>query len=265
MHIALSTPVSLDLFAPYVDHTEVLPQGFSYPFAFYLTLELLEQGHRVTVVTSAYDVKLHSVWQGMEGRLTVIAIPRRHPREYCLDVYRREVSSMCAELKKAAPDIIHAQWTYEFADAALSTGIPCVVTARDAPWLVAWHFKRFYRLYRAVYSSIWQIPRIRHLTCVSPHILEILQKEPLLKAKTLVVIPNGLDRRFFAAGPRYEVHNSTSPRFVSVTGWSSLKNVPCLLRAFSIVKRVYPSATLILIGDGVGTGGAAEKWAKKRR
>ena len=263
MHIALCTPVSLNLFEPHVRHEEPMPSGFTYPFAFFLTMRLLEAGHRVTVVTSACDVPLRTCWQDSSGRLTVIATPRRRPRYYCWDLYRREVRAMCAELRQSAPDLVHAQWTYEFADAGLSSGLPCLVTARDAPWLVAWHFKRFYRLYRAVYSSLYQAPRIRYFTSVSPHIQRLYRHEPFFRPEFCDVTPNGLEQRFFASGPRLAVRQPSAPCFVSVSGWSRLKNAPCLLRAFAVVRRRCPDAKLFLIGDGLGPGQKAETWAMK--
>lgn len=169
---------------------------------------------------------------------------------------------MCAELRQAAPDLVHAQWTYEFADAGLSTGLPCLVTARDAPWLVAWHFKRFYRLYRAVYSSLFQVPRIRYFTSVSPHIQRLYRHEPFFRPEFCDVTPNGLEKRFFASGPRLGVRQPSAPCFVSVSGWSRLKNAPCLLLAFAVVRRRCPDAKLFLIGDGLGPGQKAETWAK---
>lgn len=261
MHIALCTPVSLKLFDRHVEHAEALPDGFTYPFAFFLAMRLLDAGHRVTVVTSACDVPRRISWQGHGGRLTVVATPRRRPRYYCWDVYRREVRAMCAELKQAAPDIIHAQWTYEFADAGLSAGLPCLVTARDAPWLIAWHFRRFYRLYRALYSSLWQVPRLRHLTCVSPHIRRLYMHEVFFKAESVGVVPNGLEREFFSGGPKARVNEREAPCFASVSGWNKLKNIPCLLRAFAAVRRRYPRATLLLMGGGLGQGQEAETWA----
>jgi hypothetical protein len=36
-------------------------------------------------------------------------------------------------LQREQPDILSAHWTYEFAAAAIATGIPHVVTAHDAP------------------------------------------------------------------------------------------------------------------------------------
>ena len=265
MHIALCTPISLDMFDKHVEHTEPLPHGCTYPFAFFLAMKLLDAGHHVTVVTSGFDVPCRIAWTGQEGRLKVIAVHRRRTYYYCCDVYRREVMAMRAELKQAAPDIIHAQWTYEYADAALSTRLPCLVTARDAPWLIAWHFRKFYRLYRAVYSSLWIVPRIQYFTCVSPHIKSKYEKEPFFKTTRLSVIPNGLERGLFASGHKEGIRDLKAPCFVSVSGWGRLKNVPCLLRAFAGVRSLYPRATLILVGSELGKDQKAETWAQERQ
>jgi glycosyltransferase involved in cell wall biosynthesis len=253
------------MFDKHVEHAEPLPLGCTYPFAFFLAIKLLDAGHQVTVVTSGFDVPHRMAWTGREGRLKVIAVHRRRTYYYCCDVYRREVRAMRAELKQVAPDIIHAQWTYEYADAALSTGLPCLVTARDAPWLIAWHFRKFYRLYRALYSSLWIIPGIRHFTCVSPHIKRIYEKEPFFRTIRTSVIPNGLERGLFASGPKDGIHDLNAPCFVSVSGWGRLKNVPCLLRAFAIVHARYPGATLVLVGSGLGKDQEAEIWAREKK
>lgn len=262
MHIALCVPISLDLFDSYVDHCEPMPVGFSFPYAFFLTMKLLAAGHQVTVVTSAYDVPTRKVWTGMGGLLTLISTPRRRPRWHCMDVYRREVKAMRRELERADPDVVHGHWTYEFADAALSTGLPCVITAHDAPWLIAKHFKQFYRFYRALYSSLGQVPRIRNITYVSPHIQNQYRKEPFFKPLSQSVIPNGLSSEFYAAEPRKGLHSAELPCFVSVTAWGRLKNVSCLLRAFPKVRARCPGAVLILVGHRLGVGEAGHLWAK---
>jgi glycosyltransferase involved in cell wall biosynthesis len=252
------------MFDKHVQHMEPLPRGCTYPFAFFLTMKLLDAGHQVTVVTSGFDVPRRIVWAGFEGRLKVVAIHRRRTYYYCCDVYRREVRAMCSELTLAAPDIIHAQWTYEYADAALCTGLPCLVTARDAPWLIAWHFRKFYRLYRAVYSSLWIVPRIRYFTCVSPHIKKKFEKEPFFKTSYSSVVPNGLDRCLFTSEPKERIRVPNEPCFVSVSGWGRLKNIACLLRAFAVVRTRYPRAKLILVGSELGKHQKAEEWASAR-
>lgn len=261
MHVALCTPISLKLLEHRLEHDGALPDGFRFPVAAFLVDELLKCGCEVTVVTSAYDCPRRMEWRG--PRLRVIATPRRRPRLHCLDAYRREVRAMRQELAQAQPDIIHAQWTYEFADAALGTGIPCLVTARDAPWLIARHFRQFYRVYRAAYSSAWIVPRIRHLVCGSPHILRHYQREPGFRGDTCL-IPNGLDERLFASGPKTAVRQAAQPVFQAVTEWNRLKNVPCLLRAFALVRRRMPGARLILLGRGMKAGEIAQTWAGPR-
>lgn len=262
MHVALCTPVSLRLLGPRLDHAGELPEGFSLPFAASLACQLLDRGCRVTVVTSAFDCPTRMAWQG--PGLHVVATPRRRPRQYCFDLYRREVRGMRAALVEAQPDIVHAQWTYEFADAALGTRLPCLVTARDAPWLIAWHFRSLYRLYRAVYSSAWVVPRTRHLSCVSPHIERIFGREPGLRADVCVV-PNGMDRREFVDAPRTALRNPAAPVFYAITEWNRLKNVPCLLRAFARVRREIPGARLVVNGPRMGPGQPGQRWAARQR
>jgi glycosyltransferase involved in cell wall biosynthesis len=169
---------------------------------------------------------------------------------------------MAAELRQSGADVIHAEWTYEFADAALRAGRPCLVTGNDAPWLIAWHFRRAYRVLRALYSSLWVVPRIRHLTCVSPHIRRAYLREPLFRGACRV-IPNGLAERHFAAAPRTSLRAPDAPVFGAATEWNPLKNVPCLLRAFGLVRRELPGARLLVCGPGLGAGEAAGRWAAR--
>jgi glycosyltransferase involved in cell wall biosynthesis len=171
---------------------------------------------------------------------------------------------MSKELKSVAPDIIHAHWTYEFADAGLSTGLLCLVTARDAPWLVAWYFREFYRLYRALYSSLWIVPRVHYLTVVSEHIKTVFSNEPFFKKKRIWVTPNGLDGKFFAPKPKVQVSNPEAPVFFATSGWSYLKNLGALLEAFKIVRQQLPDAQLKLVGAIQGEGGWLERHARKR-
>jgi L-malate glycosyltransferase len=259
MHIALCTPILIDLFDKDVDHTQPLPKGFTFPLAYYLAMACLHAGHRVSVVTSANDVSERMEWQGYGGRLCVIVTPRRRTVRHSLDCYRREVRLMGRELSRLAPDLIHAQWTYEHADAAFSTGIPTIVTANDAPWLVARHFRQGYRVFRAVYASLWVIPRIRYLTAVSEHIAHYYKKEPFCRPQMMCVVPNGLSRALFAEKPKLRIRDPNAPVFVAISGWNRLKNLVSLLKAFQIVQKLIPHAQLNVIGVIKGNGKAHEK------
>jgi glycosyltransferase involved in cell wall biosynthesis len=168
---------------------------------------------------------------------------------------------MRRELIACQPDIVHAQWTYEFADAGLSSGFPCLVTARDAPWIVAWQFRAFYRLYRAIYESLWIAPRIAYMTSVSTHIDSVFQKELLLKPLKKWVVPNGIDEQFVVKEPKQCVANSQEPIFFDVSSWNGLKNPIPLLQAFRRIRTVLPMARLCVIGLPTGGRTAQERYA----
>jgi len=261
MHIALCTPVSIDLFDNLVEHHAPLIKGYTYPFAFFLASRLLERQHIVTVVTTAFDAQQKMEWWSSDKRLHVIAVPRRRPRFTCLDAYRREVRAMRHELRRCRPDIVHAQWTYEFADAGLSSGFPCLVTARDAPWIVARQFRAIYRLYRAIYESLWVTPRISYMTSVSAHIDSVFQKEPFLRPAKTWVVPNGIDEQFVAKKPKPCVANPLAPVFFDLSTWNDLKNPIPLLQAFQRVRSVLPMARLCVIGLLTGGRTPQERYA----
>jgi glycosyltransferase involved in cell wall biosynthesis len=60
------------------------------------------------------------------------------------------------------------------------------------------------------------------------------------------VIPNIIDRKRF----RFRLRSRLRPRLVSTRNFEPLYNVACTLRAFAIVQRAYPDATLALVGSG---------------
>jgi glycosyltransferase involved in cell wall biosynthesis len=260
LHIAYCGPVSLQLLADSLDTSEPLPVGYQYHLGAYLVKRLLAMGHRVTVVTSVHEVKQLKQWKG--ENLTVYATPRRRHYLFCLDAYRRERRDMVRVLQEAAPDLIHAQWTYEFAHAAMSSGIPTLVTARDSPRAILKHMPGLYRLYRAIYAR-FVIPRIANLSTISPYMADELRAGYSLSNRDIAIIPNALEGSLFSARSDYSLRR-TNPTVAMVSGWGPRKNVKVALQAFVIVRQRNPDAKLVLMGAGLGTGEPAELWAKER-
>jgi glycosyltransferase involved in cell wall biosynthesis len=60
------------------------------------------------------------------------------------------------------------------------------------------------------------------------------------------VIPNIIDRGRF----RFRVRDPLRPKLVSTRNFEPLYNVACTLRAFALIQRAYPDATLTLVGSG---------------
>ncbi|MBR5176958.1 MAG: glycosyltransferase family 4 protein [Bacteroidales bacterium] len=60
------------------------------------------------------------------------------------------------------------------------------------------------------------------------------------------IIPNILE----SSECFYRERSSVTPRFISIRSFAEAYNIGCTLRAFKIVQEKYPSAELILLGDG---------------
>ena len=251
-------PISLHLLQDEGVDVATTPTGFQYAFGAYLVREYLRRGHDVSIVTTMHRLPKPYSWSN--GRLSIDAVPTRRGYLFCLDAFRRERRQMIAALSRRQPDVVHAQWTYEFAHAALGSGFPCLVTARDSPRQILRHSPSAYTLYKKWYGD-WLIPRIPRLTAVSPYMRQELLDSYLLKTPP-VVIPNGIRPEIFAS---VEHQRPSRPfTFTCVAGWDPRKNPKPLLTAFASLFRQYPDSRLQLIGRGFEPGGPAAVWAGGR-
>lgn len=258
MRIAYVGPISLHLLQDEGVDVTTTPVGFQYAFGAYLVREYLRRGHEVSVVTAIH--RLPSPYSWSNGRLSIDAVTTRRGYLFCLDAFRTERRQMIAALSRRQPDVIHAQWTYEFAHAALGSGVPCLVTARDSPRQILRYSPSAYTLYKKCYGD-WLIPRIPRLTAVSPYM-----RQELLDAYTLqsppAVIPNGIRPEVFATGE--QIRPPRPFTFTTVAGWDPRKNPKPLLTGFASLFRQYPDTRLHLIGRGFEAGGPAAAWAAGR-
>lgn len=60
------------------------------------------------------------------------------------------------------------------------------------------------------------------------------------------VIPNIIE----LDGTKYRNREVLRPRFISIRSLEPLYNIPCIIKAFAIVKQQLPEATLTIVGDG---------------
>ena len=259
MNILICSPISLQLLADHVENGNNLPEGYRYPLAAYLVRIYLSLGHNVHVVTSAPQVKKTKVWAG--DKLTLWVTPRRGKYLFCLDGYRREIRAMVASIKKANPDIVHAHWTYEFAHAAIASGYPHLVTARDSPWAIVRYMTSPYRIFRLIYAYR-VVPFIRNLSVISPYLEDHYRRHFFYRRK-IRLIPNGLSLELFQKSSK-QFNSRKAPVFVSISGWGPSKNLKVILKAFPQVLKQIPKARLIVIGAYLGSGGPCERWALKK-
>lgn len=258
MRIAYMGPISLHLLQSEGIDVASTPTGYQYAFGAYLVREYLRRGHEVSVVTTIH--RLPSPYSWSNDRLSIDAVPTRRGYLFCLDAFRTERRQMIAALTRRQPDVVHAQWTYEFAHAALGSGIPCLVTARDSPRQIVGHSPSAYTLYKKCYGD-WLIPQIPRLTAISPYMRQELIDCYPLKSDP-VVIPNGIRPEVFATAERGRPARPFT--FTTVAGWDPRKNPKPLMTAFAAIVRRYPDTRLQFIGWGFEPDGPAARWAAKR-
>lgn len=277
MHIAIVGPVfTADIGRLLGVHAAGLPEGCpGAPLLTTLIEELLRRGHRVTVVTLSWGMTLD--WQqpvrAQHNNLEVVYAPMRRrawrPNGWLpgriVDLYAFERRGMRQAILDAAPDVVHAHWSYEFAWAAQSTGLPVVITCHDSPLLVA-RMSLLARPTRSLYRWLkagmaWHVlRRAQCITAVSPYLQQAVSS---LCKRTVFVVPNPLPPVVCDDSiVRTRQLDPDAPIIAMVAnGWDKRKNPQPALRAFASLRTTQPAAQLRLYGTDFGSGEVAECWA----
>lgn len=231
---------------------------------------LIHEGHEVVAFTTdpALLPRRHNRVIAHGRNLTVYYVPRRHhsvrfdrgARGRILDFFALERHALADAIRDAQPDIVHAHWTYEFAAAALESGLPTLITCHDSPWAILKLHLNLYRSGRYLMArSVFR--KARHLTAVSPYMVEELRG---MARAPLNVVPNPLPDSVFEAGHARAARDfQIQPPQIAMllSGWSSGKNPEPAMSAMRHVRAVYPGARMHLYGPGFGPGERAQKWA----
>jgi L-malate glycosyltransferase len=235
-----------------------------------LIAELIRRGHRVSAFTLSGDMPLkrdgNVVLHGPSFELHCCPMrPYAWPFNGRLpgrivDLYAFERRQLESAIASAKPDVIHAHWAYEFAWAALRSGLPHVITCHDSPFVIARFQRDFrhggYRWLRALMA--WHVLRhAKHVTTVSPYMVGQIQ--PLCRSDvTVSLVPNPIDERAFAHSRLARVGGAKI--LMVANGWSALKNGKTALSAFSSFSESRPDAELHVYGHGHGEDGPAANW-----
>lgn len=270
LHVAIAGPIAT---ADVLKHLAAAPRKLpiGHPGASILGVlidELLAMGMKVSAFTLSEEVPSSRdeslVVDGPSFRMHYCRARRRAWRPNgllpgrALDLFLYERRELSRAMRAAGPDAIHAHWCYEYADAALSTGLPTLVTCHDAPQVVARIMKSPYRWLRYLLARR-VLAKAGHLTTVSPYMAEQLRP---LTGLPIAVVPNPLGRSVIARSlPR----SAPMTRRIAVVsnGWHRLKNQASAVRAFHRFHKTQPCAELHLFGADLGVNGRAQKWCER--
>lgn len=273
MKIAVLGPISTAGITPFL--FEPPPAGFpggygGAPFMNTLIAELLAKGHEVCAITcGGYEATRDSKPVSLKGKhFEFYCCPsRKHSIRpsagrvgRILDFFAYERKSMKEVLAEVQPDFVHAHWTYEFAMAAMESGIPYLLTAHDDPAEVLKLHKNIYRFGRYLMARR-VLRRARAITAVSD---DLKRRIAPLAHSEITVVPNPLSRQFIDAGTlRTAPSLRPKGKLISViNGWGYLKNASSALIAFAHIRRQLKDVIYHLYGIDFQPDGPAEQWAK---
>lgn len=223
------------------------PEGQVQSPAVPLAAALLRRGHEVGIIT--LDETIESVTSAEEGSLRVIYCPKRGARARGLDLFADEIAHLVGAIKEFCPDVVHAHWTYEYAEAAVQSGYPHLVTLHDLGWDSVWKFRDGYRLARLA-MKYRVMPRIKNLSVVAPFLSRKTRYYGYFGKVT--VIPNGVSvPEHVQARGRAEI---SSPKIVTIGDDNRNKNVRASVEAFRLIRQRIPTAELHLFGPGLEEG-----------
>jgi L-malate glycosyltransferase len=252
--IGVAGPMTLDLLDYGSECPADLPGGYDFPLVSSLVNDLLSRGHRVVAFTTSEGLLQPYVRRA--GALELCVAPRR-ARHAGRDLMRAERAHLVSLMSDHPVDIMNAQWSYEFAWAALDTGRPTLVTLQDHATTILLQARDAYRAARWVMN--WRVlRRAPYLSTISPYLYDLLPAHQRARAR---VIPEfySPDVAALQAGRREQ-----GAYVVSVcNGFGRRKNVGAALQAFALLRRERPDLEYRLIGADMEAGGSCQRFAQR--
>ena len=271
MHIGIAGPIATEHVADLLAcDTSTMPKGYTgAPLTGVLIGDLLKQGHKVSAFTT--DASLYSNLETVKAsglNFDLYICPAR-PRAWrfnknrlgrAMDGFAYEREQLLNAINMAKPDIIHAHWTYEFALAAIKSGLPHLITCHDAPAVILRYNPCPYRSVRYLMArSVFN--KGQHYSGVSPYLAAAVQhytKEPI------AVVPNPLADFVLASGRIRSSRPTTKRIGLICNGWDARKNPKPSLQAFDKLHSIQPTLELHLFGFDFGAGEPAQQWCQKQ-
>jgi L-malate glycosyltransferase len=247
MKIGIAGPMTLRLLN-YDFGDRKVPLGYDFSMISWTINGLLERGIKVVAYTTSADLDEPIVFEG--NSLTVCIAPRFPHAGH--RIFKEERRQLCRFMRDYPTDLLHAQWSYEFAMAALATGIPTLITVHDYATAILRYQFDSYRMIRW-WMNAYTLRKARYLAAVSPYILRHIGER---KAR---ILPNFYDQKLET---HYEPERIKRDSIISVShAFDYRKNIRTALHAFALLRRKYPQLTYKLIGYDMSPGGAAYRYA----
>ena len=250
MKIGIASRVSPDLLNA-SDQIKGITGVAGFPLISHIVNGLVSKGHAVSIYTLSDQVKAPTT---IKDKHITLCLGRSHKRGY-RNFFSRERKDLVELMRENPVDIMNAQWSYEYAWAALDSGIPSVITIRDHPWTIFKYYKdpfRFIRLLMGMYVH----KRSKNLIANSQYLKNLFPKNIQNKIE---VISNFYQP--FLEG-YYDSQNQKEDYIITVAnGFSERKNIKSGLQAFQMVRKRHPQLKYLILGAAMDKGEVAHKYS----
>lgn len=262
MKIGLVMPASWGPLLKYLPVDIQLPEPLIFNFGAELAVSLRELGHEVHIFTLCHHFSRELHVAGDRVNLHIGGY-RRGAWKYILDFYRVENKILSKMLKDYPCDILHAHWTYEFALPVVGSGLPHVVSMRDAPLKVLQLYRpKTFRVMTCL-LAYYNLFKAENVLTASPYMAAYCRKWHIYK-RSITVIPNAVPEKTFAAGELCPTPDGTIVFACIANGFRGCKNIDTLLKAFDIlIRSTSVKCELRLYGGQHVRNGESEIWARQ--
>jgi len=221
-----------------------------------LVIALIRESVHVTVITFSYDIKSFVEVHG--ELLKVIYVPCSQKRR-SLRLFS-DIKRLRKCIKKLNPEFVHAHWTYEYSMAAVLSGYPNLITARDDSFKTFKLQKNIFRFIRLL-MDYYVCKKAMFLSANSPYLARVIERKT---KKNIFVLPNLLLREKYLNKEKHNsLDNSYAPNIIMINnGFSPWKNTENAMLAFNKLLNYFPETKLHMYGYDFEENGRANKWIK---
>jgi glycosyltransferase involved in cell wall biosynthesis len=266
MHIGIASPITISDFFDCLDFESQLIakniNGLKAPSVDTLIRGLINEGHKVSIYTLTPEVNQILKLQG--SKLKIFVAPyRRKGWKRAIDLFSYESKNIekLIYMDSNLPDILHANWTYEYSRgvANFTNKIPILVTVHDwAPKVLRLNLN-YYRLSRYVLDYLIFKTKGLNFIANSPYIASKVNNRWGLN---ISFIPNAINDIYLSKKKHYLKRDIYKIICVS-NNVSKGKNIEKLLYSFQQFRVIIPNSTLNLVGiPFLKTNPTIQKWNK---
>ncbi|MFD2245449.1 glycosyltransferase family 4 protein [Pontibacter ruber] len=252
MIIGVSGPVDLRLLEWDLKETN-LPATNAFPLTSHFINGLLRRGYKVIAYTNSTELEEPLVLES--GNLKV-CVGRQRPQPG-RRFFNFEIEDLKNLMLAHPADFISAFWTYEFAWAALKTGIPTAVSIHDNAHKILFQQPDMFRFVRWIMNKI-VLKKADHLMANSAYTYSLLGRKQKAKAVTI--------NNFYASDLESSLNrNAEKGNYIvsAIQGFTKRKNVHGALFAFAKLRERYPDLEYHLVGLEMEENGLAHQFARK--